>query len=321
MKGVIVSTFFMHISMALISFITIFVPKTEYDQKCNDIKMGINQTQPINGWQYDSIYSNTLSLQHRYMYQKSHESDAPTIVFIHGLNFDCRVFQKMHNLSSFANLISFELPETTSYYKGNIDDYTLILDDFIKLAGIKNLIIAGTSFGGLIALRYSAAGNIQPKSLILLTTKLAGARRKDLKQTESLERLVNRKDDYQIYWIMEKLVNDFKKDLKKENRSDIIDMLKIRHIDFYRQVTLSMSGHKSENDALNINMPVLIINGKGDHLINSKDIDMFKEKMPKANIKLIDNGSHALTWVHSNEITDIITQFIDNGQKEVISNL
>lgn len=309
-KGVTMSTFFMHISMALISFITIFVPKSEYTQKCNDIKTSINRTELINDWQYDSIYSSTLSLHHKYMYLTSSKKNAPTILFIHGLNFDCRIFQKLNNLSSYGNLISYELPETTSYYKGNIDDYIFIIDDFIELAQINKLIISGTSFGGLVALRYAAEGKLKPQLLILLTTKLAGANRKDLKQTESLERLVNRKEDYQIYWIMEKLVDDFKKDLKKEKRQDVVEMLKIRDIDFYRQVTIAMSGHKSEEDASNLNIPVLIINGKGDHLINEKDIEIFKRKMPKATIRLIDNGSHALTWVHSKEITDIIKQFL-----------
>ncbi len=306
------STFFMHISMALISFITIFVPKSEYLQKCNNIEVGLNQTKPLNGWQYDSICSNTLSIHHRYMYLKSSKNRAPTIVFIHGLNFDCRIFQKMDSLSSLANLISYELPETTSHYQGNIDDYTLILDDFLDLKNIENLIISGTSFGGLVALRYAAEGKVTPKSLILLTTKLAGARRKDLKQTESLDRLVNRKEDYQIYWIMEKLVNDFKKDLEKEEKMEIIEMLKIRNIDFYRQVTYSMKGHKSEIDAAKLSIPVLIINGEGDHLINEKDVELFRKKMPNAKISLIKNGSHALTWEYSDKISKEISLFMNS---------
>lgn len=306
------STFFMHISMALISFITIFVPQKKYIDKCNNITMNLDKMTPINGWRYDSLNSEDLNITHKFMSLESKEKNlAPTIVFIHGLNFDCRIFQKLDKLSNHANLISYELPETSIHYKGNIDDYTLILNDFIEKKEIKNLYITGTSFGGLIALRYAAYGKIAPDGLILLTTKLAGARRKDLKQTESLERLIERKEDYQIYWIMEKLVNDFKKDLRKEGQQDIIAMLKIRHIDFYRQVTYAMCSHKSEDDAAKLSIPVLIINGKGDHLIKEKDIKIFRKKMPDAKIKLINNGSHALTWEHSLEIASEISQFLN----------
>lgn len=296
--------------MALISFITLFVPKEEYIQKCKTTTIGISDQLPINGWKHDSIYSKDLSIKHQYLYLNSEKDNCPTILFLHGLNFDYRVFQKLHNLSTYANLISYEIPETTNIYKGNIDDYTIILDDFIKESNIKNIIISGTSFGGLIALRYAAKGEYKSISVILLSTKLAGARRKDYKQTKSLERLINRKDDYQIYWIMEKLVNDFKKDLEKDNQHEIIDLLKIRDISFYRQVTYSMSGHKSENDASQLKIPILMINGKGDHLIKQKDIKIFRKRVPTATIELIENGSHAMSWDHSEEITDLIRKFL-----------
>lgn len=300
----------MHISMALISFITVFVPKQEYIEKCKTIHVGVSNQPTLNGWKRDSIYSKDLSINHHYLYKKSKNHTSLTILFLHGLNFDSRVFQKLHTLSSIANLISYEIPETTTIYNGDIDDYTLILDNFIKNAEIENFIISGTSFGGLVALRYAAKGKSKPISLILLSTKLAGARRKDYKQTKSLERLINRKDDYQIFWIMEKLVNNFKKDLEKENQQEIINMLKIRDISFYRQVTHAMSGYKSENDASQLNIPILMINGKGDHLIKSKDIEIFSKKVPQAKIELIKNGSHAIAWEHSDEITSIIRKFL-----------
>lgn len=305
-------TFFMHISMALISFITLFIPQKEYNEKCQSIMIGINKKPTINGWTFDSIYSEKLHITHQYMTLKSPNDNQPTILFLHGLNFDCQVFQKLHELAPIANLISYELPETTSCYKGSIDDYILIINDFLQNKNIDNLILAGTSFGGLIALRYAANGKVSTSSLILLTTKLAGAKRKDLKQTESLERLVRRKKDYQIYWIMERLVNDFKKDLKNEGKEKIAEMLKIRDISFYRQVTYAMSGYKSEEDAKKLSIPVLIINGEGDHLIKEKDIVIFREKMPKAQIEVIENGSHTLTWERSTEISNKISQFLNS---------
>lgn len=297
--------------MFFISLITTFVPREEYTQKCEETNAPIVQEPILDKWCYDSILSDDLSLNHRYMIHKSSKEDAPTILFIHGLNFDYRVFQKLSNLSNNAELISYELPETTNNYKGSIDDYTSIIDDFLLKLGKDSIIMCGTSFGGLVALRYAAEGKIPSTSLILISTKLAGARRKDYKQTLSLERLVKRKEDYQIYWIMEKLVDDFKKDLRKEGREDITNLLKIRDISFYRQVTYSMSGHKSEEDAAKLSIPTILLNGKGDHLIKDKDIEIFKKKVPNAIVKTIKNGTHALAWVHGEELAEEISRFIN----------
>ena len=41
-----------------------------------------------------------------------------------------------------------------------IDKYSLMLEDFVKQVGIKKPIVMGHSFGGRVAIRYSARNNI-----------------------------------------------------------------------------------------------------------------------------------------------------------------
>ena len=43
----------------------------------------------------------------------------------------------------------------------NIEKYSLMLEEFVKLTGIKKPIVMGHSFGGRVAIRYSARNNIE----------------------------------------------------------------------------------------------------------------------------------------------------------------
>jgi pimeloyl-ACP methyl ester carboxylesterase len=297
--------------MFFISFATLFVSKSEYGNKVEESRNSqIVVSTLLDGWRLDSLISPNINITHRFLRSRGDSSSTETILFIHGLNFTAEIFQKLSSLNKKADLISIQLPEKTDFYQGSINNYTTIIDDLLTLLGKKSVTICGTSFGGQIAAHYAVNGKVKTKSLFLISTKLASSTRKDKKQMESLNRLVKRKEDYQIYWIMEKLINRFKEDLTESEKSEILPMLKIRQIPFYRQTTYSMYNYKTEDDIKKLSIPITLINGDQDHLISPKDMDNFKSVAPQTKIVEIKNGTHAITWTNNEEIVNIIEKNI-----------
>jgi pimeloyl-ACP methyl ester carboxylesterase len=87
-----------------------------------------------------------------------------------------RVFLNLNSLSDVCELVAYNLPEESALYKGTLDDFVLVIDDFLESANLDSIILVGNSIGGAVAMKYCASKHdANVRGLILLSTSVFGA--------------------------------------------------------------------------------------------------------------------------------------------------
>jgi pimeloyl-ACP methyl ester carboxylesterase len=257
----------------------------------------------LKGWTYEKAVSKTSGQAHYYYRFDSPNPDAPTFVFIHGLIFDGKNFLDFKPLAKDFNLIAYDLPGKSSFYRGGADDFADLLDDFLKTLLLEKIYLGGVSLGGQIAAIYAAkprAASLQ--GLALISTAVA-ENEKSLKKSKRLAkatlRITDREEDKTLC-IVTKLVNR-KKD-KSGEKQNALDNFVLRDVDFYNQV-LDVSLHMEHPIALkSITAPTLIIHGDKDSVIPIEEAQKMTPLIPNATFVTVPGGEHTVAYSNPDKI-------------------
>ena len=227
----------------LLKTISLFISRKKYVEKVKNIReiSDKNGECDLDGWQYKKVISQDIGITHRYYYYPCKSKNASALIFLHGINFDGRVFHKMKSLVDSYTLIAYDFPEESSKYTGKIDDFVALIKDFVDSTGLKRHSLIGNSFGGIVALRFaaeypSAAGG----SLIVISTPLAGSSKKEIYKNILLDNWMRSLPDYKLYWLIERALARFKRRYNQKDRLILNGMLKIKKMGFYRQVSSAL---------------------------------------------------------------------------------
>ena len=92
----------------LLNTISLFISRKKYVEKVENIKEidEKNGEYDLDGWKYKKAISKDGSITHRYYYYPCKDKNAPVCIFLHGINFDGRVFLKMKSRAAFYTLIA-----------------------------------------------------------------------------------------------------------------------------------------------------------------------------------------------------------------------
>ncbi len=264
------------------------------------------------GWSYEKKVSSNLDIVHRYYYYPSKIDDAPVIVFLHGLSIDGRLFLQLNELADEYELISYDFPDTSDLYTGNMEDFVLILNDFFYEMNFDDIILAGTSFGGIIAIKYYASDkNVNIAKIILMATLPGGITSRDRRRMRIVARMIDGLPDYKFYFILEKLLERDSVVTASIAYPNLSTFVSVKNIDWYRQVVNSLNGYNASSDALNVDCPVLAIHGEEDETV---DVDVSKEiiseYIPQSKFIIIPAGNHGIVYERSAEVAGFIREFL-----------
>ena len=226
-----------------------------------------------------------------------------TIIFLHGSGCSADVWA--HQTASFENSVAINFP-------GHPDGEALVsiaemadwLASFIKDQQLQDVVLAGHSLGGAVALQ-TALLKIEPvKALILIGT---GARLKVMPQIlVSLSQLVEAKADIPDSFFManqkidEPLKGIVNASLKANGASVLLtDFKACDHFDVME-------------DLPDIRLPVQIIVGEADSMTPVKYAKYMDEQLPNSQLHIIEKGTHMVFAEQPKAVNHLMSGFLNS---------
>jgi pimeloyl-ACP methyl ester carboxylesterase len=293
-----------------ISVMTIYVPQARYQDALDSLPDISARARSMNlhGWTFSQVTSSKTGLTHYYYECCSAMAARPVLLCLHGFNTDGAVFFNLKSLSDRYHIIAYNFPEKTSLYKGNIRDFTDILDDFCDVMSIDSLTLMGNSVGGGIALSYAVTTNSTVvQQLVLVSTTVFGATPQNQRQIRGMADKLLTYPDYKLYYLLTKGAAILQNVESPELKNEIPETgVVIKHVDWYKQILKSFYWYDGSKDASLVSCPVLVIHGKKDKLMNAQEIRATKAQLPAASMVLFDDAAHSLVWSHAGSVDSIM---------------
>ncbi len=303
------------IIVAFLKVAILFVPRTEYVAKVENITPveQKNTGFDLKGWEYRSIKGTDLKVTHRYYQYSSEKPNAPVLLCLHGLLFDGRTFLHLRGLSDEFTLIAYDMPESCPGYTGAMLNYSEIIRDFLVTQRIDRYTLMGVSFGGIVAVHTAARLRIlhPPEALVIVSTQIAGVDLLDRRNFLQNYRWISTLPDYKYYWIVEKIINKLDKGYDDERGGQMRKMLRVRHIQYYRQLGAALIGHRSLEDAHNVSCPALVLHGEKDQLFTEEQMMQSQKALWPAVFRVVEDGTHAMTFMRGEEIAGYVRDYCE----------
>jgi pimeloyl-ACP methyl ester carboxylesterase len=273
----------------------------------NSLKKQSSKSAP-NGWIYKEITSPFSGYTHRYLYHPSKKNNAPPFLFLHGLFFDARNFLNLYKLSDTWQLIAYDFPESTTIYRGDMNDFRFLIDDFLDTLKIDTLYLCGVSFGGSIAIRFSAAHPRRIKTLVLASSFIINSTPSDRIKSREIARFLLKHPDYKLHWLIQKILMLV---LNGRNNplSSLKEMIQVKNIDWYRQVIRSITTCEGTEDAVRISCPVLALNGDKDRLVSLNHARSIPRYINHTHFDIIKGANHAMMYLQGEYLSEKIYSF------------
>jgi pimeloyl-ACP methyl ester carboxylesterase len=304
--GAILLKYLLSISIGLM---TLYVPQKTY-QDALDSLPGIPERvkgMDLQGWSFSEKISKETGITHYYYECGPKEPNAPVLLCLHGFNTDGSVFFKLKSLSDKYHIIAYNFPEKTPLYKGNIRDFSDILNDFCKSAQFDTVAVLGNSIGGGIALNFVANTSATIQKLILTSSTVFGATPENQRLVKGMANRLLGYPDYKLYYLLTKGAAIIDRIESPELTEEIPENgLVIKHVDWYKEILKSFYWYQGVKDVPMVRCPVIVINGKKDKLMNANEINATKAVFPKAEMHLFDDAAHSLVYSHAKKVDAIL---------------
>lgn len=296
----------------LTDFLLLFLPRRNTGAPRTRNQAG-TQPEPgwsSRGWTLREVVSERTGLCHRYYHHPAGRKNAPVFLLLHGMFLDGRNFLNVDGLAQNWTLLAYDFPETSPLYSGRMEDFDLLMDDFLSCLAIDHLFIGGVSFGGLIGQHYAAHNPERVEGLVLVSTTVSVSRPE--KQSGSRDS-VNALFAYEEAR-MEGLLAFVRRLALGRSGSplrDIAPIWRIKKPEWYRQGMLAMVSADFGDRYHQITCPVLVIHGDRDSVFPVSRIRKIHKYLPQAEVRIFKRGSHVLSYTRGDEVADCIREFFE----------
>ena len=284
----------------------------EYRKKAAEITpvKEFNRRLDLAGWQFAEIKSSALKQVYEYYEYPAQKKDTPVFLLLHGMNLDGKTFLELSPLTAAFRLLALNFPERSDYYQGSMQDCVLLIQDFCRTMNLKEIYLAGVSYGGIAAMSFTAADTgIKVKALALLATFTSGALEDEIPRNIIYNTFIKNTEDYKILWMMEKFYHLAG---NGKNSKSIGRILKIKHPAFYRQVFASLENLNAGEKLKAVYCPAVQIHGINDKTVPYKRAQQSLEIKPQMPFYTIARAGHDVVSTHGNEIAEILLDFCSN---------
>ncbi len=267
-----------------------------------------NEGFDLKGWEYKTVKSEASGETYYYYHMPSKKPDAPAFVLVHGMFLDGRTFLNLDNLASDFELFAIELPHESKYFKGQVEDFPNLLQDFLDTMKIERMYLGGVSLGGQISMFYMVYNaKTTVDGLVLITTDMV----KSQKELDSAKKNANRilkitdDDDKKMLCLLNKLVTR-KKQKAKESEQEVLKIFTIKNPSFYRQVLYTAENMKEPPDLGKIKVPTLIILADADSTIPFDKARHLPSKIEGSELKVLKGAEHDAAFTSGPEVAELI---------------
>jgi pimeloyl-ACP methyl ester carboxylesterase len=241
------------------------------------------------------------------------------IVFIHGNSMSSKIWQKQfaNDLSNKYCLIAIDLPghgESDDFTRYDLPVLTNSVITVINHFNLKEYVLVGNSLGGDIILQcWAELKNC--KGIILVNTPPLGkpSTMQNAMLPYTLVAMLFTKD-CDVTKLDALAENLF---LKKETTPGFFKQDFIRTDGTMRQHLVEAVAGLNYNDEIeavrNMTMPVAIILGKSERLLNNNYYNSLQvPKLWKNEINLVENAAHCPQWENAKEFNNLLNTFCDS---------
>jgi len=229
------------------------------------------------------------------------------VVLLHGWGCDLNIFSKIHyHLEKYFKVYSIDLPgfgksEEPDEVWG-VEEYTSIIEEFLKLKNIYNPILIGHSFGGRISILFASRNPVN--KLVLIDTAGVKPKRKlkyylkifSYKIIKHILKLFYKPDKFKV--ILEK----FK---KKSGSSDYRNAS-----DQMRKILSKIVNEDLKYIMFKIKAPTLLIWGENDIETPVKDAKIIETLIPNVGLVILKNAGHYSFIEKMNDFIIILNNFL-----------
>jgi pimeloyl-ACP methyl ester carboxylesterase len=284
-------------------------PKSKYGDLVNSVPSQATKNDGVDlkGWTYEKVISEKSKETHYYYHFPSDDPSRPTFVFLHGLIFDGKDFLEFKPLADRFNLIAYDLPNQSSFYRGKTDDFAELLTDFLTTVKLEKIYLGGVSLGGQIAMIFASKKRpVEVEGLVLISTDIAKTDDELKKSKRVAERTagITDREAGKTLCLVTKLVRKKKEDA--DGKMNALDHFVLRKVDFYNQVLDTAIDMKTPIPIRSITAPTLIIHGDADSIIDINDARGLVDTIPDATFEVIKGGEHTIAYAHAREIVRLI---------------
>jgi len=251
------------------------------------------------------------------------EGSGEPLVFIHGWAGDSSFWLKQ--IEFFKQKFSTIAPDLPGHGRSQWQETDLkkMVEDLnyiLKKRNIKKATIIGSSFGGLVALKFIDMHSEKVKRLILVGANAKFSKSKDHKFCLSRRQMKDLYDtlDKRFPGILEIFFRSlFTNEERKESTFlSTWSLIKNREILPKKEALkdmLEMIEKEDLRESLKkINSPSLIINGKNDYIASPSAGRYIQKQIRKARLEFLDNCGHVPFMTQPNIFNRIISDFIEN---------
>jgi pimeloyl-ACP methyl ester carboxylesterase len=238
-------------------------------------------------------------------------SSFPQIIILHGWTIDPASRQKWQVFTDLLKQKGFSIDflnipglSAPLHEVWNLENYTQWLEE--KLAGKKNVILLGHSFGGQIAVRYTATHPGKVNQLILVDSSgirdhsfKATAKRVGFRFAAKIGKFFFRTEFFRT------LLYKLARERDYQNAPPLL-----------RRTMSQILDDEVVKDLPNITCPALIIWGEEDKVTPLFLGQVFKDKIPNNEFKTIQNARHSPQYTHPQQVADAVAQFMTKQKGE-----
>lgn len=291
--------------------VSLIAPEKVFNLMINLQRGGANLSQKeISTGDYKFIYLETNSAP----------QGGETIVLLHGFQCNKDYMVPMAKFLKGYHLVIPDIPgfgdtEKNPSLKYDIPSQADRLDRFIKKIGLTKFYMAGNSMGGNIAGVYAASHPDRVRGLVLIDSAGVTMPVKStfVKQLENHTNPLLISDEKDYDRVIDMVY--FKKPFIPFPLKGVMISKAIESRPFNEQITReSLANYALENEIKKITMPVLIIWGENDKLIDVSTVQVLEKGLKNHETKIIKNCGHIPMMERPEETAGYIASFIKSGK-------
>jgi pimeloyl-ACP methyl ester carboxylesterase len=227
-------------------------------------------------------------------------------------------FKQIQQLSEQFRVITFD-PRGVGLSPLNSDHLTIpmLADDvaeLLRVLGIERAHVLGASFGGFVAQEFALAHPEMTSTLVLACTSFGGPGHVP-PALETLTALASMEGFNTEERVRRNLLPAFAPDFAREYPEEIEQVVRLRLAssvaeEGYRAQLTAAVGFNAEPKLGTIKAPTLVLSGDSDAIVPVQNSRNLASKIPRAELRIVEGGSHLFFIEHPEEFNRIVVEFL-----------
>jgi pimeloyl-ACP methyl ester carboxylesterase len=247
------------------------------------------------------------------------DGDGPPLLLIHGLGYERHGWGGLPELLARRfSVIRFDNRGVgeSDVPPGPYSPHAMAEDavSVMRAAGFERAHVLGTSLGGMVAQELALSFPERVDRLVLASTQPAGADAIPLPQRtmDAFARFPTMEPEAGLRMMLENSLGDF----AVENRPDLLEEVFAYRLAYppplagWQAQAAANLGWDVRERLAELTMPVLVVTGTGDNVVDPAGSTLLAERIPGARLVEFEHGGHLFFWEQPEALAAVLEEFL-----------